>query len=191
MKNNIAFAYFANNIFIGWYADSFGSIGKTPKLYGNTERQVDTIIKNFRHKLKAIKKSTFEVELDRAKSVGQCLATAIYDSEQMLRDADVELRIVQTPFYDGPDPRFSKKIDKKFRKYEIKLYHAWCKEKRLDPGIPPKTFLGIGLVDNYKVFNKIYPSRGSKNWIYMEYAQVKVWAVKEPTEFLRIIKNKD
>ena len=57
-RKPICFAYFADGKFLGWYADSWGSIRKdSPKIYGYSEDQVETITKNFRHKMSKLSRS--------------------------------------------------------------------------------------------------------------------------------------
>ncbi len=51
----MAFGYYdKEGKLIGWYADSFGSIRKHPKIYGFSERQIDVIVDNTNYRVKRI-----------------------------------------------------------------------------------------------------------------------------------------
>lgn len=93
----VAFAYFADNKFIGWYADSFGSVRDTPKIYGNTPHQIEVISKNFKNKISKIQKTSFEVEKEKVYGIAS-IGLAIFDSEKLLRGKSVELRVVNVPY---------------------------------------------------------------------------------------------
>ena len=189
-KNNVALAYFINGNFEGWHSDSFGTMTKSkPKLYGYSESQIATITKNIRYKIKTMNERTFDEDLKNSKHIGEALSTLVYSSGDSMRGHEVELRVVQTPFFDGPNPLHSNKISNKFRKHHTKMYHEWCKMNGLDPGIETaKKRFGIGLIENYKKFEAIYPDVSSNNWIYSDYKEVSKWALNEPTKFLEIIK---
>ena len=52
----VVFAYYANKEFIGWYSDSQGSVGKVPKIYG--ESTIPVVKRNFLYKIKTINNNT-------------------------------------------------------------------------------------------------------------------------------------
>jgi len=95
----IAFAYFSGKYFIGWYADTFGSVRDSPKIYRNSDSQFEVISKNFQRKLERINETSFEEESKKVKGYGR-LSLAIFDSENKLRGKEIELRVVEYPFYD-------------------------------------------------------------------------------------------
>ena len=193
MGKSICFAYFGDGKFLGWYADSFGGIREnSPKVYGDSKSQLETITSNFRCKVEQARKYeklAMETVIGNYNAVGGALlSVALRDDETKIVECEhLELRIVECPFYDGPNPFFSRKVDKKSRKNHTKLYHKWCKEFGLDAGIKPNTILGIGLIDNYKKFEKAHPRGDGKWWVYVDYKKVKEWASNEPTEFLGTI----
>jgi hypothetical protein len=187
-NNSVAFAYFKEGKFLGWYADTFGSLRDCPKLYSNTDSQSAVIEKNFQRKLRKVNETSFDEAKTKTRGVLDAFDLFTYDSEDKLRGSDVELRQVQTPFYDGENPNFSRKVEKKFRKKHYDLYHTWCKEFGLDPGKEKGDNFGIGLVENFKTFEKTYPRKHGKNWLYADYKEVREWAELEPTEFLKTFK---
>lgn len=184
IENSIAFAYFVDGMFIGWYADTFGSVRKSPKLYNASEKQIAVIRKNFNYKLKKISESSFKEELIISKNIAEALKTLTFDSEELLRGRKVILKMVRTPFYDGPNPDYVRSITKLKHIHHVEMYHVWCKEMELKPGIEPGTNFGIALIDNYKRYDKIYPEGNSNYWIYMDYSLVNTWAETAPTEFI-------
>lgn len=182
-NKTVAFAYYADGEFLGWYADTFGSVRKSPKLYSNSESQLQTISDNFLRKIEKINRTSFDEQKGKLKGFA-ALSLAVFDSEKLLRGKNVELRIVESPEYDGPNPDFSKEVENESRKQYDKLYHSWCKELGLDAGVEEGDRFGIALLDNYKRFVKTYPQVNGKYWIYCDYDKVNEWAANEPTEFL-------
>jgi hypothetical protein len=102
--NSVAFAYFSNDEFLGWYGGTFGGCSTTPKLYNDSEHQCDVIRKNFQNKLKSVNESSLNEELPKAGNLLQTIGLLKFSSEDELRGKDVELRTVETPFYDGKGP---------------------------------------------------------------------------------------
>lgn len=183
LKKTVAFAYFADGEFLGWYADSFGSVRESPKLYSDSDSQLKVIEDNFLSKLNKVNKSSFDEEKGKVKGLA-AIGLAIYDSEKLLRGKNVELRIVESPEYDGRNPDFSRAVERESRNAYDKLYHSWCKELGLDAGVEEGDRCGVALLDNYKRFVKTYPQAKGKNWVYADYKKVSEWAKDEPTEFL-------
>lgn len=189
-SKTITFAYYVDDKWVGWYADSFGSVRDSPKVYSNSKKQIKIIQTNFNNKLKMIFESSFDEAKTKVRGL-EVFDLLRYDSEEILRDKKVELRIVKCPYYNGPNPNFSLKIHARFRKQHTKNYHKWCKKMKLEPGIRPGVRFGIGLIDNFKTYEKVYPLVKMNNWIYADYNKVKEWAKTEPTKFVKIIKYGD
>lgn len=121
-KKAVAFAYFSGKYFIGWYADTFGSVRDWPKIYRNSDSQLEVIERNFNNKLDKIETSSF----DEAKKTTFGLAAiglAIYDSENKLRGKDIELRVVEVPFYDP------EKDDKAWLSLDREQVRVWASKK--------------------------------------------------------------
>lgn len=107
----ICFAYYVDDRFVGWYADTFGSVRKTPKVYPNTQEQRDIIERNFRLKIQAIRTSTFEKERERIRhdGIGGVFALQMFDSAKVLNKGDiVELKIVRCPFLPHEERKIRK-----------------------------------------------------------------------------------
>lgn len=186
-RNCVAFAYFADGKFIGWYADSFGSIRNCPKIYDNTDRQKGIITSNFTAKVRKAKGlqeddflSNAAKTIGKYNAVGAALMTET--KSELSGYTDIELRIVECPIYDGPNPDFDKEANMKAYEAHLALFNAsGIPEKYPTPGI-----------DRYKAvqeFNKEHPYPKSNNWIYADYEEVKKWAANEPTEFIGTIKS--
>lgn len=180
MKNkSIAFAYYADNKFIGWYADSFGSIRDCPKLYSNLEKMRPIITKNISYKLKKINESSFNEAKEKVTGLGAALGLASFDSEELLRGKNVELRAVECPEYDGPNPNFDREsyqaivAEQKAKMIEEGIYDIPASKERTDR------------VDEFRTR---FPSPKCDNWTYCDYAKVKEWAKTEPSEFIEVIK---
>ena len=178
MKKAICFAYYADGEFIGWYADSFGSCRNYPKLYDNTQEQIQTIYANFMRKMVAINTSTFAVEKEKVTGLA-ALGLAIYDSEDKLRGKHVELRVVECPEYYGPDPDFDKEA------YNKLMYERRNKMKQAGIfNIPGPSIERRKAVER---FNATYPYPEANSWIYADVEKVKAWAVNEPKEYIKIL----
>ena len=103
----VCFAYFIDGVFHGWYTDSFGTLGKkSPKIYTYSPEQVQVIQKNFNHKIKTIESSTYAEAKEKCSSLGDAFQLPLYQYEEFLRGAKVELRVVECPIYDGPNPDY-------------------------------------------------------------------------------------
>jgi hypothetical protein len=159
-RQSVCFAYFADGKFLGWYADSFGSIRNSPKIYGNTENQKEIILKNFRHKLAELNKESTIGKHDSRLSVIDRSLNA--DKTDLMQYNDIELRVVECPEYDGPNPN-----------YDAVKYKAWLEKERAEK------------LDKFKYAN--CPPE-LNNWLYADYSKVKEWASKEPTQFLETMK---
>jgi len=79
------------------------------------------------------------------------------NKKQLSQYKTVELRIVDCPEYDGPNP-----------KYNEAKYKKWVKKEKAEKGV------------NFKYANC---PKELDNWIYSDYAKVKAWASIEPKEF--------
>jgi hypothetical protein len=186
-SNSIVFAYYSENKFLGWYGGTFGPVATVPKVYNKSERQYNVIAKNFQHKLKSVNETSFDEAKDKTTHILDSIALLRFDSEDILRNKNVELRVVECPYYDGPNEFHSNTITDKFRRHYTELYHEWCDELGLEAGIEKGTNLGIGLIENFKQFRKTYPTKTSENWIYVDYKKVTEWSKNEPTEFLETL----
>lgn len=158
----ICFAYFDDGAFIGWYSDSFGTITTNrPKLYTYSKNQIATVKGNFIYGLSLIKERS-----DFAKITGNValdiLDEGLNENREILSQyKNIELRIVECPYYDGANPDFDEE-----------KYEEW-KE-----GYKTNNNGDIRYVDCPKEFD---------NWIYADKTKVKEWAKKEPTKFIEVV----
>jgi hypothetical protein len=181
MKKTIAFAYYADNKFIGWYGGTFGPVSDVPKLYTNSESQIDVVTKNFRNKIKKINEIDFKQARDEADSMGKAIGLLVFDSQDTLRGKDVELRIVECPIYDGPNPDFDRE-----------LYNQLLQEQKdlmENEGIFNIPAPSLERSEAIKKFYEKCPRPVCNNWIYADYSEVKKWASEEPKEFIATIKS--
>lgn len=178
-RKSVCFAYFADGKFIGWYADSWGSIREDePKVYGYTPEQVEIITKNFRYKLSTLAEESKLGE----KVLGLNLIdnSVNADRKELSQYSEVELRAVECPYYDGPNPDFDEAA------YEVQVEKQ--KEQMKAEGIFDIPGPSLERMDAVTEFHKRFPSPECNNWIYVDYKKVKEWAKNEPTEFLETIK---
>ena len=101
-RKSVCYAYYGDGKFLGWYADSFGSVRpNSPKVYGDTEKQREVITKNFRNKLSKLNEKS---ELDLRNPLGSTLLNngLNKDKDELSKFLNVELRVVECPEYDGP-----------------------------------------------------------------------------------------
>lgn len=159
-RKTVCFAYFGDGKFLGWYADTCGSVRKnSPKLYGYTEDQVETIKNNFRNNLSDLnEKSDLGNFVHGLSLMDKSLNE---DKEELSKYSSVELRVVECPYYDGPNPN-----------YDDAKYVAWVENERSEKG------------NDFKFAD--CPTE-LNHWLYCDYAKVKEWASVEPTEFLETI----
>ena len=185
MKNKrektICFAYFGDNEFLGWYADTFGSIRSSPKLYGDSKEQTDIISKGFRYKLekarKAEKLRAEEIIEEANPFAGAILSSGLRGDEAILiKYKDIELRIVECPYYDGPNPSYDSEAFKKaYDEHRKKMKEAGI----FDIPAPSKE-----RIDAIEEFEKTNPRPESDSWTYADYSKVERWAKNEPTNFI-------
>lgn len=178
MNKSICFAYYADGNFIGWYAGTFGGVRDYPKLYGNSERQLEIVKNNFTNKLKKINETSFD-EAKKDLTGLAALKLLVFNNEDLLRGKDVELRVVECPEYDGPNPNFDKEAYETELKKHTELFNA--SEANALP-------IGTERVKAVNKFLEEHPWPKCNNWLYADYAKVKEWAKNEPTEFITIIK---
>lgn len=180
----ICFAYFVDDLFIGWYGDSFGTVSKYPKIYGNSDAQVSTIKTNFNYKMTRINETSFSKELakipDDGKEHIEVLRLIIFQDEKALKGRKVELKMVACPLYDGPNPGFDREAWKKIIESQTEL------KKEL--GIHNLPAGSMQRMKALQAFEKENPEPKYNGWIYATAEEVKLWAEVEPTEFLKIIK---
>jgi len=117
MRKAVCCAYFGDGKFLGWYADSFGSIrSKGPKIYGYSPAQMETITSNFRSKLKKLDKKS---DLGNV-IVGLSIVDDSLDADSKILSVyqNVELRVVECPVYDGPNADFDEKRHENWNAYK-------------------------------------------------------------------------
>lgn len=177
MKRSICYAYFIDGKFVGWYADSFGSVRpQSPKLYSDMEKQNPVILSSLRHKLNKINTSSFDQAKEKVTNVFQAIGLAGYDSEELLRGREVILKIVESPIYDGPNPDFDEEA-------YIALNEERRKEMKAEGifDIPAPSKERVAAIEE---FDTRHARPKADNWIYADYSKVKEWAATEPTVFL-------
>jgi hypothetical protein len=170
MHKNMCFAYYADDKWIGWYGDSFGTVSKYPKIYTHSLGQIETVRKNFNYKLENIANPKEELGF----------MALIFSSKSLLLNKKVSLRIVECPFFDGPNPEYkSEEFEALREKRREALTLAGIYD--LEPSV--EKILAL------KKFDEEHPEFDYKirSWIYPDYELVKEWALKEPTEFISII----
>lgn len=183
---NICFAYFADNKFIGWYSDSFGTITEnSPKIYTNTDSQIDTITANFKYKLSKLKEESNLAKNPILQELSPLDNSLNKDKKFLSQYKEVELRVVDCPFYDGVNPDFDKEAYVKKVNEQTDLLKAFLLENGIEWNDGP-SLKRINLVEE---FHKTHPRIKSNNWIYADYKEVNEWAKTEPTQFLKIIKH--
>lgn len=191
MNKRVCLAYYADGKWIGWYADSFGSCRKFPKIYGYTEPQMDIVRKNLRYKIKEINAESYKQnhekfmekqknnELGPKESIHQVMKLALHDSENILAGKNVELKVVECPIYDGPNPDFSREAYTKDRlEYEALMKDAGI----FDTPAPSKE-----RTDAIREFETKHPRPIPDSWIYGDRDKIQEWANIEPSEFLETI----
>ena len=178
-RKSVCFAYFGDGKFLGWYADTSGSIrSNSPKVYPYKESQVQVIRTNFQRKMKRLNEPSDLGKLHPGLSIMDEGLNA--DKTNLLQYQVVELRMVECPFYDGPNPDFDKVA-----------YDKLVEERRqlmTEEGVFNIPAPSVERFDAVKAFDKKHPFPKSDNWVYADYSQVKEWASKEPTVFFEVVK---
>jgi hypothetical protein len=129
-------------------------------------------------KMAAINTSTFAVEKTKVDGLA-AVGLAIYDSEELLRGKKVELRVVECPEYDGPNPDFNEEEYKQLRRIHL--------QEMKDAGIfniPAPSVERSKAIDEFEI---LHPMPKANNWIYPDPEKVKSWAANEPKEFVKIL----
>lgn len=177
-KNSVCFAYYVDDVFVGWYGDTFGSVTKSPKLYNNNSDTVNIITNTFRKKLNLINSTTFEEYKNETKNPFSIL---FFNDDELLRNKKVELKCVQSPFYDGINPDFDRELyNQKYKEYNDKFNLSEVST------LPTNTTDEIvKRMEAIKEWEKQNPRPSdTDHWLYVDYNLVKDWALNEPTEFL-------
>ena len=106
-----------------------------------------------------------------------------FSGEDELRGKDVELRVVECPEYDGPNPDFDEEDYKKRSNEHTALVLEHLKSLGVtgDGPSPERTRAVIE-------FTKLNPSPKCNNWTYCDYNKVIEWAKNVPTKFIDVIK---
>jgi len=180
MKKNICFAYYADGKWIGWYGDSSGQVTSCPKLYTNSEEQLEIIKSNLTNKLHKINTSSFDEENKRVTGLA-AFSLLSFSSERLLRGKDIELRIIECPEYDGVNPDFDEE--------EYKTLLGVQNDLMIKEGI---FNIPAPSIERTKALEEFYKREGRvecNNWIYADYNKVREWAKIEPTEFIGVIKS--
>jgi len=181
MKKSVCFAYYANGEWIGWYGGTFGSVSNSPKVYSSYEGMKDTIQKNLSSKLQKINSTSFDEEKTKVEGLA-ALSLFGFDSEEILRGKDIELRVVECPEYEGENPNFDSEKYKKESEEHADLWKQRVKELGLPDGF------SLELVEAHEEFLKEHPRPRANDWISCDYSKVIEWAKNEPTEFIAVIK---
>lgn len=181
-SKTICFAYFGDGQFLGWYADTFGSIRpESPKLYGDSLEMVEQITASFRRRVAEMKAPKEEGQEEGPKHMVAALIanSTDNDKDELRKYQSVELRIVECPYYDGPNPDF----DKAAHELALEEYRKGMEKAGIFE-IPGPSIERSAAVNEY---HRKYPRPKADNWIYCDYTLVKAWAATPPTEFLAII----
>lgn len=158
----ICFAYFGDGIFIGWYSDSFGTItSNRPKLYTYSKNQITTVKGNFIYGLSQIKERSDFVQITGSSNLALLDNGINKNRKDLSQYKDVELRIVECPYYDGVNPN-----------YDEEKYKEWKEDYKA------KNNGNIRYADCPKEL---------ESWIYADRTKVREWAEKEPTEFIEVV----
>lgn len=180
MRKSVCFAYFGDGTFLGWYADTAGSVRpNSPKVYGYTDDQLAVLERNFHSKLSRLNEKS-----ELAEKTGQPGLKLLDDSlnadkENLSRYKAVELRAVECPFYDGPNPNFDEVAHKKLVDEWSAKWKKREEELKLPEGVSLERFNAV------KEFEKENPFPRANNWVYCDYSKVSEWAKNEPTQFLK------
>jgi hypothetical protein len=126
------FAYYVNGEWVGWYGDTWGTVSKTPKLYSNLNAVLPTVEKNFKNKLNKVNSTSYREEKEKVFDFASALSLLVFRSEELLRGKQVELRVVECPYYEGPDPT----NDRKWVTADWDLVKKWAETK-------PNKFVGV------------------------------------------------
>lgn len=179
-KKTICFAYFGDGKFIGWYSDTFGTVTKnSPKLYGYSSERLETIKNNLNYSLSKLK-SKSELAQKTGLGILSILDAGINSNrEDLSQYKNIELRVVECPYYDGPNPEFDKTV---YTKMLDERKKQMTEEGIFDIVAPSKA-----RTDAIDEFNQRNPTPKCNNWIYANYTLVKEWALNEPTEFLGVL----
>lgn len=179
-EKSICFAYFGDGKFLGWYADSFGSIRpQSPKIYRYSSEQLETIGHNFTNKISELNEKSTIAKNDSGLSLIDNGLNE--DKDILLQYKNIELRIVECPEYDGPNPDFNEDAWEKLM--------AERDKQMKEAGIFDIPGPSLERFEAVEKFNEENPKPKCNNWIYADYKKIKEWASKEPTEFIGEIGN--
>ena len=165
----IVIAYYLDGKFAGWYGDSFGTIAKYPKIYG--ESSLERVKKTFTSKVRKIRTTSLDEEKDNLEGRLSALSLAIFSSEDEIRAAKtVELIVFDSPEYDGPNPDFDKAE-------KIK----WDEERKQimsDAGIfdiPAPSMERMAAIKEFEENHPKWARFHTDWWVYCDYDKVKLW----------------
>lgn len=175
-RKAVCFAYFGDRKFLGWYSDSFGSMtSNRPKIYGNTESQFKTISDSFQRRLSELSKKSQLATTTGIPALGLIDNGVEKIKKELSQYLVVELRVVECPFYDGPNPNFDVEAHNKLREEH--------KKRMTEAGvfdIPAPSAARSAAIEKFELTDP-YPK--ADNWIYADYTKVKEWASTIPTIF--------
>lgn len=143
------------------------------------------ITRNFQNKMKAINETSFKEQKEKVSGL-ETLTLLRFSNEETFRGKNVELKAVECPIYDGPNPDFDEEIAQVIRDAEKIAMKEFFKKNGYDYDNLQFSQERIDLVDRFHV---VYGHYRMKNWIYADYNEAKEWAINEPTEFLETIKS--
>jgi len=181
MKKSICFAYFADGKWIGWYGGTFGSVSSNPKIYSDLEHMRPVIQKNLSSKIAKINATSFDVEKESTTGLA-AINLLTFDGEELLRGKEIELKVVECPEYDGPNPDF----DNVKHQADIEVHSKLWAEYQHEHNIPD--YPSVERRDGYNLFIQQHPHPKCDHWICCDYAKVKEWAKNEPIEFIETLK---
>lgn len=178
MENSFCAAYFGDGKFLGWYGDTFGTISTVPKLYSNRSTMIDIISTNFTNKCK---NGTQLKDLSFTNPGSNLITNSLKaDFRELSQYKTIELKFVDCPYYDGPDPTFDYE---KYNKESEERKSLW-KNREQEEGLLAGP--SIQREKALEKFNLEYPKPTPPVWFYADCEQVKSWAKIEPTEFFHI-----
>lgn len=115
-RDCIAFAYYGDNKLIGFHSDTWGSITNYPKIYGNSERQIEVIATNFRHKMSTFNSDGAITIGKLSPPAGAVLTKAMNQDRNILSNyKDIELRVIPAPYFGSDD-------DYQYPKEEVEIW---------------------------------------------------------------------
>lgn len=89
------YAYYADEEFLGWYGDSWGTVSKFPKLYSDLNTSSERVTRTVKRKLEKVNETTFDEAVKSANDTASQLRLLYFSSEDTLRGKNVQVRVVE------------------------------------------------------------------------------------------------